>query len=174
MRNWRKLFSAFALIAMVTVGFSANAASVSSSDVAVEITAPEDGEEVGVGDLLTGGFGYEYDLENTLADNDTTVDTYVKLTDEDGDVVDTYNNDTNVDSGETVTESGELSVSDLTYNEDGEDVTLNVESTFTDSGDSSTATVTDSVDASIYKSGIFGMIMSLLIVVALLGAFTRD
>ena len=169
MKNQSKKWLTALFLVAITVGFSSSAMAVTSGDVSTSITYPEADADVSAGDILTGGVDYEVELQNSMDSNDTEVDTYLELSDEDGNTVTKWVNGTNVDAGETVTIDGELNPSDLTY-ENGTDATLDATSTFTDQGDSSTATASDSVAFNLQKSSAFGVIMSGLILIVIVGS----
>lgn len=165
--NGLKVLSVLAVMGL----FASSAAAVTSGQVSATITDPEEGEEVKAGDQLTGDVPYTYELSVDSGTNDTTVDTLVAFTDENGTTYTKWVNGTAVSSGETVEVDGELVPSGYDYPENFSDVSLQVDATFTDDSDSSTASATDSVNFKIAKSTQFNDLIMVGVVLGVLGAF---
>lgn len=170
MKNWHKSISLLAIIGMAVMGMSSSALAVQDSDVSTTIVTPESGEDVKAGDFLTNGVGYVVEMENT-GNNDTTVDTKVTLQ-SDGDSQSVWVNGTSVDSGETVEVDGTVSVEDFNLSTDGKDANITADSTYTDDGDSTTATSSDTVNFTLTESQLFSLLLGVGVLIAVFGMFS--
>lgn len=162
------------LLAFIALGFiTGTATAVQSSDVTTTIQSPESGEELQAGGFLTSGLYTETKLEVSDGTNDTeNVDIKYNLTSrEDSDQADTTLEDyvdVKNDTSEIVEERVEL---DYSYEEEYEDVTLEVTGTYEDVDDTTTASDSDSVDFQVRKSQSFNFIIVVVIIGAMLSAF---
>lgn len=165
-----KLASLLAVLAVATMGFSSSALAVSSDDVSVTIEDPETDDTESIGGIMDSGINYEFNLENTMSNNTTTVDTYVEITDNSGNTVYEWVNGTNVGTNSNEYVTGEIDEGDLNVNDS---VTMDVTATFTDDSASNTATASDSVTFELDKAlgwSTFMALIELMIVLAVLGA----
>lgn len=154
-----------AVLMAFALTLTGSATAVSSSDVAVTIEEPEEGSSQPVNGILSGGASYEVVLENQMSSNDTTVDTKITVTGENGTTVYKWVNGTSIANGSQKTLEGEIDVSDLDVPNDAD---FTVDSTFTDDSDATTTTVTKTNSFKLTEGLTTAMITSLFTLLILI------
>lgn len=81
----KKLMALMVVMSFMTIGM-VSATGTSDGDIVVTVQEPDAGDNISISDF-TSKLDYEYDVENTNADNDTDVDSVLTLEDESGNTV---------------------------------------------------------------------------------------